>query len=167
MDKILSKWLLSTIIFALIGAGQMVLAKPMPQRLGIGVKDNTVESIPSVYALYNVNDDFSFFGGLGLDTEKDYSKLAAHVGIRHIIFHESNLHFYTGGQFALIDYETPATGKDNGYEFQFLFGTEIFFAGLENVGFSIEGGVGVSSFEDTRVRTVAHSPFKAGILFYF
>ena len=163
----LSKWVLNTILFALMSVAQVALAKPMPQRLGVGIKDNTVESIPSIYGLYNLSDDFSFYGGMGIDTQKDYSKLAAHVGIRHIIFHENSLHFYTGGQFALIDYETPATGKDNGYEFQFLFGTEIFLAGLENVGFSIEGGVGVSSFEDTRVRTVANSPFKAGILFYF
>jgi hypothetical protein len=143
------------------------LAKPMPQRLGVGVKDNTSQSIPSLTALYNVNNDFAFFGGFGFDTEKDYSSTEINAGVRHVIFHESNLHFYTAGQFAIVNIEDPIQGKQNGFEFNALLGTEFFFAGLENVGFSFEGGIGLSSYKETRVRTIGDHPLKAGILFYF
>jgi hypothetical protein len=46
-------------------------------------------------------------------------------------------------------------------------GIEYFFTGLENVGFSFEGGLGLSSVKDTRIRTIADHPLKAGIIFYF
>lgn len=142
-------------------------AKPMPQRLGMGIKDNTSQSIPSLTVLYNVNDQFAFFGGLGFDTKKDYSTTQINVGIRHIVFHESNLHFYTGGQFAIVNLEDPVTGKQNGFEVNALLGCEFFFSGLENIGFSFEGGLGLSSYKETRVRTIGDHPLKAGILFYF
>lgn len=157
-----------SLIFAMIlMASTLAFAKPMPQRLGVGVKDNTSQSIPSLTALYNVNNDFAFFGGFGFDTKKDYSTMEINAGVRHIIFHESNLHFYTAGQFAIVNLEDPINGKQNGFEVNALLGAEFFFAGLENIGFSFEGGVGLSSYKETRVRTIGDHPLKAGILFYF
>ncbi len=154
--------------FALIlVVGALVQAKPMPQRLGVGIKDNTADSIPSLAAIYNLNSDFAFTGGLGFDTKKDYSAFQAGVGMRHVIFHENNLHFYTGGQFAIVNTDNPADGKQSGFDVRFVLGTEFFFSSLENVGFSFEGGLGLSSLKETRVRTVADGPLKAGILFYF
>jgi hypothetical protein len=146
---------------------QTVTAKAMPKRLGVGIKDNTFVSIPSLALIYNMNQDFSITGGLGFDTQKNLSAFQANAGVRHIIFHENNLHFYTGGQLALVNLELPVTGKESGMEFQFVFGTEFFFAGLENVGFSFEGGVALSTYKETRVRTLADHPLKAGLLFYF
>lgn len=144
-----------------------VWSKQMPQRLGVGIKNNTVESIPSLAGIYNVNRDFAFFGGFGFDTKKDYSTMEVNAGIRHIIFHESNLHFYTSAQFAIVNLEDPINGKQNGFEFDAVLGTEFFFAGLENIGFSFEGGVGLASFKETRIHTIADSPLRAGIIFYF
>lgn len=157
-----------SLIFAFVFfAFASAFAKPMPQRLGVGVKDNTSQSIPSLTALYNVNNNFGFFGGFGFDTKKDYSTFEANVGVRHVIFHETNLHFYTAGQFAIVNLEDPLNGKQNGFEVNALLGCEFFFNGLENVGFSFEGGVGLSSYKETRVRTIGDHPLKAGILFYF
>ena len=158
---------LSSIFAVVLMASPFAFAKPMAQRLGVGVKDNTSQSIPSLTALYNVNSNFAFYGGFGFDTKKDYSTMEINAGIRHIIFHETNLHFYTGGQFAIVNVENPIDGKQNGFEVNALIGTEFFFAGLENVGFSFEGGVGLSSLKETRVRTIGDHPLKAGILFYF
>lgn len=155
------------IFIATLMVSQFGFAKPMPQRLGVGIKDNTSQSIPSLTALYNVNNDFAFFGGFGFDTQKDYSTMQVNGGIRHVIFHENNLHFYTGGQFAIVNLEDPVQGKHNGFEINFLLGAEFFFTGLENLGFSFEGGVGLSSYKETRVRTIGDHPLKAGILFYF
>lgn len=158
---------ISLVFTMILMASTCVFAKPMPQRLGVGVKDNTSQSIPSLTALYNVNNDFAFFGGFGFDTKKDYSTMEINAGVRHVIFHEANLHFYTAGQFAIVNLEDPFNGKQNGFEVNALIGTEFFFAGLENVGFSFEGGVGLSSYKETRVRTIGDHPLKAGILFYF
>lgn len=144
-----------------------IYAKPMPQRLGVGIKDNTTESIPSVAVVYNVNNDFSFTGGFGFDTKKDYSSLQVNAGLRHVIFHENNLHFYSGGQFAILNAENPVDGKQNGFDVRFVLGAEFFLTALDNVGFSFEGGFALSSLKETRVRTVADGPLKAGIIFYF
>lgn len=157
-----------SLFFALLFlVGVSVFAKSMPQRLGVGIKDNTSQSIPSVMALYNLNDQFAFFGGFGFDTRKDYSTTQINVGIRHVVFHETNLHFYTGGQFAIVNIEDPINKKQNGFEVNALLGAEFFFTGLENIGFSFEGGFGLSSYKETRVRTIGDHPLKAGILFYF
>jgi hypothetical protein len=106
-------------------------------------------------------------GGVGVDTKKDYSKFQVNAGIRHVIFHESQLHYYAGGQLGLVTFEEPVNGKQNGFEANFLMGIEFFLTGLENVGFSFEGGLGLASVKDTRIRTIANDPFRAGIVFYF
>ncbi len=142
-------------------------AKEMPQRLGLGLKNNTSESIPSVAVVYHLSKSTAVTGGFGLDTAKDNSNLQLHVGFRNVIFHESNLHFYTGGQLGILNYETLATGKRSGIDATLVFGTEFFFAGLENLGLTFEAGFGLSTIGSTRVRTVASDPFKAGIIFYF
>lgn len=145
----------------------LVSAKEMPQRLGVGIKNNTSESLPSLAAIYHVNGFTAVTGGVGVDTKKDYSKFQLNAGIRHVIFHENNLHYYAGGQLGLVTFEEPVNGKQNGFEANFLMGVEFFIPGLENVGFSFEGGLGLASVKDTRIRTIADDPFRAGIVFYF
>lgn len=157
----------SILFLALVVFAQNGFAKAMPQRLGIGIKNNTQESLPSLAVLYNVNNDFAVFGGFGIDTEEDYSRSQINAGVRHIIFHEANMHFYTAGQAGLVTYENPATEKKNGLEAHFVFGTEFFFPNLENLGFSFEAGIGLSTVDSSRVFTIADHPLKAGLLFYF
>lgn len=148
-------------------SGSFVWSKPMAQRLGVGIKDNTIFSLPSLAAIYHMNQDFAITGGFGLDTQKNLSRSQVNVGIRHVIFHENNLHFYAGGQAALVSEELSSTEKLSGMDFNIVLGTEFFFAGLENIGFSFEGGVGLSTYSETRVRTIADHPLKAGLYFYF
>lgn len=159
----MKKFFILTVLLMSISA----FAKKMPQRLGVGIKNNTTQSIPSLAGVYNVSGDFSLLGGFGFDTQKDYSTLEANFGVRHIIFHEANMHFYTGGQFAMVNVEDPVNGKENGFEVNFIVGVEFFLAGLENLGFSFEGGLGLVSFKETRMRTVADNPLRAGMIFYF
>ena len=160
-------------ITAVIFAVLMVLVsnksygKDMVHRMGIGIKNNTSENLPSLAGVYFFAPDLAFTGGVGLDTKKDYSKFQLHAGVRKVIFTESNLGFYTGAQIGLVNYEEPIIGKQNGFELLAVFGTEFFFAGLENLGFTFEGGVGVASLKDVRFRTVADDPFRAGLIFYF
>lgn len=161
----LLKITLTIVIMSLFSS--LVSAKEMPQRLGVGIKNNTSESLPSLAAVYHLNGLTAVTGGIGVDTKKDNSKFQINAGIRHVIFHENQLHYYAGGQLGLVTFEDPIEGKENGFEANFLMGVEFFFTGLENVGFSFEGGLGLSSVKDTRIRTLADDPFRAGIIFYF
>ncbi|AZZ37074.1 organic solvent tolerance protein [Bdellovibrio sp. qaytius] len=161
----LHKKILAVAIVSLFSS--FVFAKEMPQRLGIGIKDNTSESLPSLAAIYHLNGLTAVTGGIGVDTKKDNSKFQLNVGVRHVIFHENQLHYYAGGQLGLVTFEDPTSGKENGFEANILMGVEFFLTGLENIGFSIEGGLGLSSVKDTRIRTFADSPTRAGIIFYF
>ena len=169
MNKKISIGLAQNIIIFMCGiiSGLNLFSKEMPQRLGVGIKNNTSQSLPSLAVVYNLNGNLAMTGGFGIDTEKDNSALQMQVGIRHVIFHEPNLHFYAGGQAGLVSYENPIDGKNSGFEMSLLCGTEFFFAGLENVGFTFEGGLGLSSVKNTRVRTIANDPVRAGIIFYF
>ena len=49
----------------------LVSAKEMPQRLGVGIKNNTSESLPSLAAVYHVNGLTAVTGGVGVETKKD------------------------------------------------------------------------------------------------
>ncbi|MFN3455169.1 MAG: organic solvent tolerance protein [Pseudobdellovibrio sp.] len=162
-----SSFLKAIVVTATVLASCSAIAKPMPKRLGVGIKDNTSESLPSLAMVYHMSDVSAFTGGLGVDTQKNYSKFQVNAGIRHVIFHENQLHFYAGGQLGLVTFENPVDGKKNGFEADLVLGTEFFFTGLENVGFTFEGGIGLSSVKDTRIRTIADHPLRAGILFYF
>ncbi|MFN3697254.1 MAG: organic solvent tolerance protein [Pseudobdellovibrio sp.] len=155
------------VFLAVVCLSPKTLSKEMPQRLGFGIKDNTSESIPSLALVYNLNGMTAVTGGLGVDTKKDYSKFQINGGIRHIIFHENQLHFYAGGQLGLVTLENPTDKKNTGFEANVIIGTEFFFTGLENVGFSFEGGIGLSTVAQTRIRTIADHPLKGGIIFYF
>lgn len=144
-----------------------VQAKDLTHRLGLGFKNNTSQSIPSLAAVYYYSKELAFTGGVGLDTRKNNSAMQINAGARKMIYFENNLNFYVGGQLGLINYETPADGKNTGFEVLGLFGAEFFFAGLENLGFTAEAGVGLSTAKETRLRTTADDPLRAGIVFYF
>lgn len=139
----------------------------MTHRLGVGIKDNLSKSLPSLAIVYYPTAEFAFTAGLGLDTQKNNSAMQINAGVRRIIFYEQNLNFYMGGQAAVVTYEDPTNGKQNGYELNAILGTQFFFQGLENLGFSFETGVGVVSLGEVRFRTLAIDPLHAGIIFYF
>lgn len=155
------------ICFFISAMAQVATAKDLTHRFGIGIKNNTSESLPSVAAVYHPTHDLAFTGGVGLDTKKDYSAFQVHVGGRKVVFTENNLNFYAGTQFGLVNFETPTNGKNSGFEISAVFGTEFFFAGLENLAFTFEGGFGVASVKDVRFRTIADDPLHAGLIFYF
>lgn len=154
------------IFAALILITQAVAAKDLASRLGIGIKNNSSEDVPAVSVVYYPNHDFGITGGIGLDTKKDQSKFVVNGGVRKILFKENQLNFYFGGQLGLVNYEGGGE-KQNGFELNAIFGAEFFLPGLESLGFSFEGGAGISSLKDVRFRTIADSPFRAGMTFYF
>ncbi|WP_413287691.1 organic solvent tolerance protein [Bdellovibrio sp. HCB337] len=141
-------------------------AKELANRLGIGVKNDTSINIPSMAVSYYPTPEIGLTGGLGIDTRKDNSAFSLNGGVRRIIFKEDNMNFFMGGELGLINQEI-ATDKQSGFYLSGLFGAEFFFAGLENLSFSFQGGVGVVSLDDVRFRTIGDSPFQAAVIFYF
>lgn len=154
------------ILFLIALGAQVLLAKELGNRLGIGVKNNTSEEVPSVAVVFFPNNDFAITGGMGIDTQKNQSKFAFTGGVRKILFRENQMNFYFGGQMGIVNFEN-AGDKQNGFELNALFGGEFFFTGLESLGFSFEGGAGIASLKEVRFRTIADSPLRAGIVFYF
>lgn len=145
-------------------------AKDLTSRLGIGIKNNTAYDLPQLALVYWPNTDLGVTAGAGIDTKKDSSMFTLNGGIRRVLFREDNMNFYFGGQLGLANYETTVgttTEKQSGFELSAVFGAEFFFAGLDSLAFTFEGGVGIASLKDVRFRTIADSPFRAGIIFYF
>jgi len=154
------------ITFCLLAFAGQVEAKELTNRLGVGVKKNTSLDLPELAAVYYPVSDIAFSGGLGIDTQKDYSKFSFNAGVRRVVFKEDNMNFYMGGSLGLVNFET-AGKKESGFELNALFGGEFFFTGLDSLAFTFEGGVGVISADNVRFRTIADGPFNAGIIFYF
>ena len=153
------------LIVVLAGTG-FAHAKNMASRLGVGIKDNTSQSLPALAAVYWPNNDFGIVGGVGVDTRKENSMFTFNAGLRRVIFRESQMNFYFGGQLGLVNYET-AGDKQSGFELNAIFGGEFFLTGLDSLALTFEGGVGVASLKDVRFRTIADHPLRAGIIFYF
>jgi len=160
------KKIIRVLILSLCFMGFSAQAKELQRRLGVGLKDNTSVSIPSVAVAYYPVSEMGLTGGLGIDTQKDNSKFQLHVGLRRILFKEEHMNFFFGGQVGLITNEVNSD-KNSGYEINALFGGEFFIPGLDSLGFTFEAGMGVASVKDVRFRTIANDPFKAGIIFYF
>lgn len=151
---------------ALITCASVGHAKELTNRLGVGVKSHETLDLPELAIVYNPTNEIAITGGLGIDTKKDESKFAANVGVRRIVFKEDNMNFYMGGTFGLVNWET-AGDKESGVELDAVFGGEFFLPGLDSLGFTFEGGAGVLSTDNVRFRTIADSPLRAGIIFYF
>lgn len=141
-------------------------AKDLTSRLGVGIKNNTSMDLPALAAVYHASPDFAWTGGVGIDTQKDASRFTFNAGLRRTLFREENMNFHFGGQLGLVNYEVSGE-KQSGFELNAVFGGEFFLAGLDSLSFTFEGGLGVASLKQVRFRTIADSPFRAGIIFYF
>ncbi|WP_413581430.1 organic solvent tolerance protein [Bdellovibrio sp. HCB288] len=159
------------LVFAVFAGLNVAEAKDLTNRLGVGVKSHATLDLPELAVVYNPSSEIQVTGGLGIDTQKDKSKFAAIAGVRRIVFKEQNMNFYMGGTLGLVNWEelndAGTREKQSGFELDAVFGGEFFFSGLESLGFTFEGGVGVISADNVRFRTIADSPFRAGIIFYF
>lgn len=154
------------VLFVCLMSASFANAKDLTNRLAVGVKNSTSMDLPELATVYYPISDIAVTGGLGVDTQKDESKFSFNAGIRRIVFKEERMNFYMGGAAGLVNYEKTGK-KENGFELNALFGGEFFFTGLDSLAFTFEGGVGIVSTSDVRFRTIANSPLKAGILFYF
>ena len=143
-------------------------AKDLTDRLGIGYANQFSTNIPSLAVRYYPNSKLALGAELGVDTEQNNSNFGFQVNVHRIIFTEENLNFYMGSSGGLISTQSNGSSIESGFELSAVVGCEFFFAGLENLGFSFEAGMGVDAISNqVRVRTIGDSPMQAGILFYF
>ncbi len=156
-----------TFVVALSLTASTASAKDLSHRLGIGFKNQFGAELPGIALQYYPGADLGLSAVLAVDTQKDNSKFGLMAKLHRVIFHEDNLHFYMGAGAGILSVEN--NGKnDSGFELLGFGGTEFFFSGIENLGFSFEVGVGVTSLSsNVRFRTIGDSPFRAGMTFYF
>ncbi len=152
-----------------------LLAKDLTNRLGIGYSDqlNIPQGLPSATAYYFPNPDVGMALSLGVNTEEDDSRFGLMFKVFKIIFPEDNLNFYMGASAGIISYEEFADDgvtieNESGFELNALLGVQFSFAGLENLAFHFETGLGITSVDDgVSFRTIGDTPFEAGVIFFF
>jgi hypothetical protein len=150
-----------------LGAGAQ--AKDLTHRLGVGYANQfgLNEDLPSLALRYYPNQEYGLMAALGVDTTKDNARFGFQAKIMKTVFREDNLNFYTGAGAGIISRQENAK-TDSGFDLSGFVGTEFFFGGLENLGFNMEAGVGVTSVSsEVRFRTIGDHPLRAGIFFYF
>jgi hypothetical protein len=160
------KQLLFMVTLILLGSTGLQ-AKDMNHRLGVGPKIPFHTDLPAVAIHYFPNANYTITGALGINTESGYSQLGLQGGIRRILFEEQNMNFFVGGALGVISKEFAGVNQ-SGFELMATGGGEFFFQGLENLGFNFEMGIGVASLKNSnRFFTVAATPWRAGLIFYF
>lgn len=157
------------LILALLLVSGATHAKDLTSRLGIGYSNQfgLANDLPSLALRYYPNPDYGIAGAIGVDTQKDSSRFGFGAKILKIVFREDNLNFYTGAGAGIVSQELA--GKNNsGFDLSGFAGAEFFLPGLENLSFSFEAGVGITSISsEVRFRTIGDSPLRAGMIFYF
>ena len=149
--------------------GAPAVAKDLGHRLGIGYADQfgLGESLPSLAARFYPGADYGLQAAIGLDTPKDAARFGLQIKALRTVFREQNLNFFVAALVSLISDEDFGH-TNSGFGMAGTVGAEFFFAGLENLGFNFEAGVGITSLSnEVRVRTIGDHPLRAGIFFYF
>lgn len=157
------------LLTALLLSAGPAQAKDLGTRLGIGYNNQfgIDQDLPSLQVRYYPNGDYGISASLGVDTQEDNSRFGFQAKILKLVFKEDNMNFYTGAGAGIVSREVNGD-NDSGFDLSGFFGAEFFLPGLENLGFSFEGGVGVTSISDeVRFRTIGDHPLRAGIVFYF
>lgn len=165
MKRILFLLVFSASLLGATSASAMDLAN----RLGVGYSnqfDNDVD-LPAITARYYPNARTGFSLAVGVNTKDQYSRFGVLGKLYRIVFAENNMNFYVGGGAGMLSVET-AGNNNSGFLLMGFLGGEFFFAGLENLGFTFEAGVGIRSDSDgTLFRTIGDHPLRGGIIFYF
>ncbi|MGE0631810.1 MAG: organic solvent tolerance protein [Pseudobdellovibrionaceae bacterium] len=141
--------------------------KDLTNRLGVGFKDQLGINLPSLAVQYYPSAETAVAGTLGVDTQDDASKFGAIFRVNRIVFKEEHMNFYMGGGGGLVSQEV-AGQNESGFELAAVAGGEFFIPGIDSLGMSFETGIGVTSIKSgVRFRTMADSPLRAGMIFYF
>jgi hypothetical protein len=143
----------------------LVQAKDLTQRLGVGVKQE--DGLTQAIVHYYPTADYTWVGGLGVDTETGASRTHLSLGLRRHIFFESQLNAYIGGRVSFLSQEVGVVSQ-SGFVLAGVSGVEFFFSGLDSLGFQAEIGLELASLGSvSRFRTTGGTLAQTGVVFYF
>jgi len=142
-----------------------VFAKDMTQRLGVGIRQE--DQLSQAVIHYYPTADYTWVGGVGIDTLSQNSRSNLSVALRRHVLFEQNLNFHAGGRVTFMSQE-QGNQTDSGFALAAVSGVEFFFQGLENLAFQAEVGVELSTLGSvSRFRSVGGTLAQTGVVFYF
>jgi len=145
-----------------------VYAKNLEQRFGAGVSFHDFQKTPALSLRYAASPYFfsDFLAGFDSDDRVNLALLGVKIA-RHVIL-EENMNLYLGlGAFYLSAKPEGSTRLQSGLEFDALLGAEFFLAGIPNLGFVLETGIGLRNLDKMTVRTLGSGFLGAGMHYYF
>lgn len=143
-------------------------AKNLDSRVGAGVTLPDFNSLGSLSVRYHPSPYFALQGVFGFTTQDGVNATVLGGKIHRNAYLEENMNFYVGlGGLVLANKATPAGNVSTGIEIDALLGAEFFFAGLPNLGFQAETGIGVRSLRGTYLKTLGTGLSSIGLHYYF
>ncbi|MCB0394793.1 MAG: organic solvent tolerance protein [Bdellovibrionales bacterium] len=144
-----------------------VQAKELTNRLGVGYSNEMSVDLPSIAAQYYPSPELGLSAALGVETGDDLSNFGLLIKVYRIIFPEDHMNFYMGAGAGLLSTKVD-DDNESGFELSGFVGGEFFIPGIDSLGFSFEGGIGIVSLSSgVEFRTIGHHPLQAGMIFYF
>jgi hypothetical protein len=136
-------------------------------RLGLGFTNQLTNDITALSFKLQKSPGFAMGGLLGMSNKDEGGGYGAGLKIYKIIFDEPNLNFYGSVMGALLkENVTGSTTSNTGFQFDFTFGSEFTFKGIESLGFSVEFGLSLYKLTDLIIETLGNNFIKAGVHFY-
>ncbi len=135
-------------------------------RLGIGFSNQLVNDIPAISFKLQKSPVMAIGGLLGYSNASVGGGYGAGLKIHRIIFDEPFLNFYGSILGAIVKQNTSLTQSYAGFQFDFSFGSEFTFRGIESLGFSVEFGASVNKLKELVIETTGNNFITAGVHFY-
>lgn len=134
-------------------------------RLGLGFSNQFITGIPAISFKLQKSSTFALGGLFALNTHETKGGHGAGLKVYRVIFEEPQLNFYGSFLGALIGKKSGTTSQ-SGFQFDFSFGSEFHFKGVESLGFSIEFGVSINKIDSFSLETIGNHLLTAGVHFY-
>ncbi len=134
-------------------------------RLGLGMTNQLKLDFPQLSFKMQKSRSTSIGGIAGVSTDEDKGGYGAGLKLYRNIFDEPQLNFYFTGTGALLSKKINGTSY-SGFQFDFGFGSEFHFEGLNSLGFSFEFGFSGHKTKNFAFETMGNSFVVSAIHFY-
>jgi len=147
-----------------------LFSKDLTSRLGIGYNAQILSGTTAISGKYALSTDYAASGFIGFRAGGDDNNstfVAGAKGYRNA-YQEENANFYIGGGVGLSSEETGPDTTDTGFDLMAFLGSEFFFMGLPNLGFTFEAGVTLTNRgSGISFQTTSGSFVTTGMHYYF
>lgn len=133
-------------------------------RFGVGITNQPEASVDSLSFKVHTSRRTAYGGVLGVSNNDSGGHVFGLKLYRKLI-QENNLNFF-GALYGGYKSEGPENNTVSGFQGDLTFGTEFFFQGLEQLGFSFEMGVSINTFDEFEFKTKALNTVQGAIHFY-